>query len=149
MLQEPEISAGPDRKQTSPIFLPNKFGISYLFLFCMQEDGIEPIVFTLEVGEYARIVYKPTADDFAVSAYKFGIWKKNNLDIKKTTGNVVVGMKKKKNTAVWLKIKNVGIQDAGLYSFMINCTVVKQWLLRVKGDFDFDDSMFWLLYRIC
>ena len=81
------------------------------------------------------MVYKPTDPDFAASALKFGHWKKNNSLSVQTTDNIVVGIGRNKKR-FWLKIGKVDVDDSGLYSFMVNGTVVKQWLLQIQGDID-------------
>lgn len=95
------------------------------------ENPIEPITLSLVIGEPARMVYKPTDPDFAASALKFGHWKKNNSLSVQTTDNIVVGIGRNKKR-FWLKIGKVDIDDSGLYSFMVNGTVVKQWLLQIQ-----------------
>lgn len=83
-------------------------------------------------GKTAKMVYKPTNDVLAMNAGKFGQWTKNNSSVVQTDNFVIGGSREKKR--FWLKIKSVRVRDSGLYSFRVNNTVVKQFLLQVKGN---------------
>jgi len=78
------------------------------------------------------MVYTATSDVLAMNPAKFGKWTRNNSSVDQTD-NFIVG-RNRERTIFWLKIKSVNIRDSGLYSFWVNDTVVKQWLLEVKGN---------------
>lgn len=83
-------------------------------------------------GKTAKMVYKPTNDVLAMNAGKFGRWTRNNSSVVQTDNFVIGGNREKKR--FWLKIKSVHVRDSGLYSFRVNNTVVRQFLLQVKGN---------------
>ncbi|KAJ7377725.1 hypothetical protein OS493_027287 [Desmophyllum pertusum] len=90
----------------------------------------EKVPLSALTGQPKKITYRPATDDLAVSALKFGKWTKNNSLIEQTDYFVIGSNREKKR--FWLRIKKVSSHDSGLYSFMVNDTVVKQWLLQVK-----------------
>ena len=83
-------------------------------------------------GKPKKMVYRATSDVLVMNAEKFGKWTRNNSSVDQTD-YFIVG-RNRERTRFWLKIKSVNIRDSGLYSFRVNDTVVKQWLLEVKGN---------------
>ena len=69
--------------------------------------------------------------DRVESSLKYGYWTLNTSLISQNDADFVIGHNEEK---FWLKIKNADISNSGLYAFMINGSVVKQWRVYVtKG----------------
>ena len=78
------------------------------------------------------MVYKPRTKEHTLNALKFGHWTWNKTVIVADNYFVIGNNTKKKR--FWLKIRNVNTSDSGIYSFVVNGTVVSQWqLLVTKG----------------
>ena len=89
----------------------------------------KPIPKIYEVGQTARMIYKPRIRELFQSSLKFGHWTCNKSII--VPNNYIVIGKSREKGRFWLKIKNVNTNNSGLYSFMVNGTVLRQWQLHV------------------
>ena len=76
------------------------------------------------------MVYKPRTKERTLNALKFGHWTWNKTVIVADNYFVIGNNTKKKR--FWLKIRNVDTSDSGIYSFVVNGTVVSQWQLLVN-----------------
>ena len=81
------------------------------------------------VGQTARMAYKPGMKDFVLSLARFGYWTWNKSRIV-PDGYFVIGNSTLKGK-FWLKIKDANKGNSGLYSFMVNGTVLRQWELHI------------------
>lgn len=94
-------------------------------------DEANPVVKEYTVGDKGRLTFKPKTMDRVESSLKYGYWTLNTSLISQNDADFVIGHNEEK---FWLKIKNADISNSGLYAFMINGSVVKQWRVYVtKG----------------
>lgn len=96
------------------------------YIFTFQE---KPIFKKYAVGQTARMTYKPRTRELLQSSLKFGHWTCNKSIIVKN--NYIAIGKSREKGRLWLRIKNVNTNNSGLYSFMVNGTVMRQWQLHV------------------
>ena len=82
-------------------------------------------------GESAKLKYKSKVLDFD-NALKRSHWEKNASLISRTD-KMSSGINKNKRK-FWLKIKKVDVHDSGIYSFVVNGTVLRLWQLNIQGD---------------
>lgn len=82
-------------------------------------------------GKTARMIYKPGMKDLNVlsSLARFGYWTWNKSLIAQDDYFIIRNNTKKGR--FWLKIENVNKRNSGLYSFMVNGTVLRQWQLYI------------------
>ncbi|XP_068719513.1 uncharacterized protein [Montipora capricornis] len=93
-------------------------------------DEANPVRKTYAVGDTKKLSFKPKTADRVENSY----WTLNTSFILQNDADFAIGSKVKKGKETfWLKIKNADRNNSGLYSFMINGSVVKQWRVYVKG----------------
>lgn len=80
--------------------------------------------------ESAKLKYKSKVLDFD-NALKRSQWEKNASLISRTD-KISFGINKNKRK-FWLKIKKVDVHDSGIYSFVVNGTVLRLWQLNIQG----------------
>ena len=82
-------------------------------------------------GKTARMIYKPGMKDLNVlsSLARFGYWTRNKSRIFQDDYFIIRNSTKKGR--FWLKIEDVNKSNSGLYSFMFNGTVLRQWQLYI------------------
>lgn len=95
-------------------------------------DKEKPTPKNYVVGQTARMTYKPGTRELFQSSLKFGHWTCNKSII--VTNNYIAIRKNKEKGKLWLRIKNVNTNNSGLYSFMVNGTVLRQWQLHVTEE---------------
>ena len=79
-----------------------------------------------------KITYKPRITDVVRGSLKFGYWTLNSSVILRDSGDLDIGNTTKNGTEkFWLKIRKADVRDSGLYSFMINGSVLRQWEVHV------------------
>ena len=94
----------------------------------------KPISKNYTSGETAKMIYKPRTRDIPITL-KYGLWTRNNKLVILPDDYFVIGNNTEKGR-FWLKIKKVDTRKSGLYSFVVNGTVVRQWKLQVtKGKY--------------
>lgn len=95
------------------------------------ESSPKTIQLSRVIGESARMTYKSKDLDFD-SALKSSYWKKDTSNISRTD-RISLGINRNK-TKFWLEIKKVDVHDSGTYSFVVNGTVLRWWLLHIKEE---------------
>ncbi|XP_066030308.1 uncharacterized protein [Pocillopora verrucosa] len=80
-------------------------------------------------GESAKLKYKSKVLDFD-NALKRSHWEKSASLISRTD-KISFGINKNKRK-FWLKIKKVDVHDSGIYSFVVNGTVLRLWQLNIQ-----------------
>jgi len=93
----------------------------------------KPIFKNYLAGETAKMMYKPRTRDLIPVTLKYGHWTRNKLVIMPDDYFVIRNNTEKGRFC--LKIKKVDSRNSGLYSFVVNGTVVKQWKLQVTKAF--------------
>ena len=89
-----------------------------------------PVPKTCAFGGTEKLIFKPKTADRVENSY----WTLNTSFILQNDADFAIGSKVVKGKETfWLKIKNADRNNSGLYSFMINGSVVKQWRVYVKG----------------
>ena len=101
------------------------------FPFFLQESPPKSIHVSYVTGESAKLKYKSKVLDFD-NALKRSHWEKNASLISRTD-KMSFGINKNKRK-FWLKIKKVDVHDSGIYSFVVNSTVLRLWQLNIQGD---------------
>ena len=100
------------------------------FPFFLQESPPKSIHVSYVSGESAKLKYKSKVLDFD-NALKRSHWEKNASLISRTD-KISFGINKNKRK-FWLKIKKVDVHDSGIYSFVVNGTVLRLWQLNIQG----------------
>lgn len=84
------------------------------------------------VRDTVKIAYKATIEDVVRRSLKSGYWTLNSSIILRDGGDLEIGNTTEKGKKkFWLKIRKADIRNSGLYSFMINGSVLKQWEVHV------------------
>lgn len=79
-----------------------------------------------------KITYKATIEDVVRRSLKSGYWTLNSSIILRDGGDLEIGNTTEKGKEkFWLKIRKADIRNSGLYSFMINGSVLRQWEVHV------------------
>ena len=79
-----------------------------------------------------RIAYKARTEDVVRRSLKSGYWTLNSSIILRDGGDLEIGNTTEKGREkFWLKIRKADIRNSGLYSFMINGSVLRQWEVHV------------------
>ena len=80
-----------------------------------------------------RIAYKARTEDAVRRSLKSGYWTLNSSIILQDGGDLEIGNTTEKGKKkFWLKIRKADIRNSGLYSFMINGSVLRQWVVHVE-----------------
>ena len=101
------------------------------FPFFLQESPPKSIHVSYVTGESAKLKYKSKVLVFD-NALKRSHWEKNASLISRTD-KISFGINKNKRK-FWLKIKKVDVHDSGIYSFVVNGTVLRLWQLHIQGN---------------
>ena len=79
-----------------------------------------------------RIAYRARTEDVVGRSLKSGYWTLNSSIILRDGGDLKIGNTTEKGKEkFWLKIRKADIRNSGQYSFMINRSVLRQWVVHV------------------
>ncbi|RMX51824.1 hypothetical protein pdam_00021955, partial [Pocillopora damicornis] len=95
----------------------------------VKESPPKSIHVSYVIGESAKLKYKSKVLDFD-NALKRSHWEKNASLISRTD-KISFGINKNKRK-FWLKIKKVDVHDSGIYSFVVDGTVLRLWQLNIQ-----------------
>ena len=94
----------------------------------MQASTTHVIV---KAGNKAKLVFKARTKELTLTALEFGQWTYNEVVI--VSNSYFLMRNNTKTRKFWLKIREVNMNNSGIYSFVLNGTVVRRWKLQVKS----------------
>ena len=86
---------------------------------------------TIEAGSKAKLVFKARTKELTLTALEFGQWTYNEVVI--VSNSYFLMGNNTKTRKFWLKIREANMKNSGIYSFVLNGTVVRRWKLQVKS----------------
>ncbi|XP_044174079.1 Down syndrome cell adhesion molecule homolog isoform X1 [Acropora millepora] len=101
-----------------------------------RDEG-NPVIKKYTVRDTVKIAYKATIEDVVRRSLKSGYWTLNSSIILRDGGDLEIGNTTEKGKEkFWLKIRKADIRNSGLYSFMINGSVLRQWEVHVTRGYE-------------
>lgn len=101
-----------------------------------RDEG-NPVIKKYTVRDTVKITYKATIEDVVRRSLKSGYWTLNSSIILRDGGDLEIGNTTEKGKEkFWLKIRKADIRNSGLYSFMINGSVLRQWEVHVARGYE-------------